>query len=71
VLLPWLGACYCHGWERVTVLVLIQAKAFADDISGDGNGALWASFFPAGAPLWGTRLCSTKSPSENLSVEDV
>jgi hypothetical protein len=55
----------------VTILVLIRAKAFADNVSGDGDGALWASFFPAGAPLWGTRLCSTKSPGENLSVEDV
>jgi hypothetical protein len=42
------GACYCHGWERAIVLVLIRAKAFADDVGCDGGGALWASFFPAG-----------------------
>jgi hypothetical protein len=45
VLLPWL--------ERATGLVLIRVKAFADDVGGDGGGALWASFFPAvGTIAW-------------------
>jgi hypothetical protein len=48
-------------WERATVLVLIRAKAFPYDVSGDGGGALWASFSLAG----GTMLRSTGSSGEN------
>jgi hypothetical protein len=45
-------------------LVLIQAKAFIDDVGGDGGGALWVSFFLAGA-LGSCRVVAPRVRGEN------
>jgi hypothetical protein len=47
------------SWEHATAttrivlsgLVLIEAKAFTDVVSGDGGGTHWASLFPAGGTI--------------------
>jgi hypothetical protein len=53
-------------------LVLIQAKAFTDVVSGNGGGARWASLFPAGGTIAGHQ--ATLAPElgvKTLSVWDM
>ena len=46
------GVGYGLGQELAAGMVLSRAKAFTDAfVSGDGGGALVASFFLLGAPL--------------------
>jgi hypothetical protein len=40
------GVCYCHGWERASGFMLNRAKAFTNDVSGDGGSAPWGVLFP-------------------------
>jgi hypothetical protein len=60
------GVCYCHSRVRATGLGIFRAKAFTDDVGGDGGAALGASFFPDGGTIEGHQaLVAHKSRGEN------